>query len=235
MLNPGDLLLYLCTDRTQLGGKPVADAVEEAVDGGATMVQLREKSASAREFYETALEVRKITERRGVPLVINDRLDIALAAGADGLHIGQSDIPLGAARALLGKSRFIGVSAGTLGEAMAAEHGGADYLGVGAVYPTASKDGVGEAIGLLGLSAIMDAVGIPVVAIGGVSAGNAAGVMGTGVAGIAVISAILSQPDIRGAARALRGILASGAARGAANGPSRGPSRGASREPAPRP
>jgi thiamine-phosphate pyrophosphorylase len=207
MLNPGDLLLYLCTDRAQLGGRPVAGAVEEAVAGGATMVQLREKDASAREFYETALELRKVTERLGVPLVINDRLDIALAAGADGLHIGQSDIPLGAARALLGKSRFIGVSVGSPGEAMAAERGGADYLGAGAVYPTSSKDGVGEAIGLLGLSAIADAVGIPVVAIGGVSAENAAGVMGTGVAGIAVISAILSQPDIREAAHSLRDVL----------------------------
>ncbi|MDR1440151.1 MAG: thiamine phosphate synthase [Clostridiales bacterium] len=207
MLNPSDLLLYLCTDRALLNGRSLACAVEEAIDGGVTMVQLREKSATSREFYELALEIGKITRRRGVPLVIDDRLDIALASGADGLHIGQSDIPLAAARALLGGERFIGVSAGTPAEAVAAERGGADYLGVGAVYPTTSKDGVGDAIGLLGLGAVMDSVSIPVVAIGGVGERNADAVMGAGVAGIAVISAILAKEDVGAAARALKGIV----------------------------
>jgi thiamine-phosphate pyrophosphorylase len=185
----------------------IAESIEAAVAGGVTMIQLREKHACTREFYEMALAARKLTKRLGVPLVINDRADIALASDADGLHIGQSDIPLAAARALLGKGRFIGVSAGTLKEALDAQRGGADYLGVGAVYPTGSKDDAGEAIGLAGLGAIRAAVDIPIVGIGGIGAANAAYAIEAGADGIAVISAILSQPDIRRAARALRDIV----------------------------
>ncbi len=204
MLKPGDLLLYLCTDRILALGRPIADAVEEAVAGGVTMVQLREKDAPTRQFYELALAVRKVTMRRRIPLVINDRADIALAVGAQGLHIGQSDLPLQATRKLLGGGVFIGVSAGTVEEAVAARRGGADYIGAGAVYPTGSKADAGDAIGLDGLRAICAAVDIPVVGIGGVNAGNAGEVLQTGAAGVAVISAILSRPDIGAAARALR-------------------------------
>jgi thiamine-phosphate pyrophosphorylase len=185
-------------------GRPLPEAVEAAIDGGVTMVQLREKDLSSREFYEIAVTLREITKRRNVPLVINDRLDIALAAGADGLHIGQSDLPLKAVRSVAGDCLFIGVSAGTVEEARRAEAEGADYLGVGAVFPTGSKADAGEAIGPEGLQAICDAVHIPVVGIGGVAPANVALVLQSGAVGIAVISAILSQPDIRAAAENLR-------------------------------
>ncbi|MDR2079276.1 MAG: thiamine phosphate synthase [Treponema sp.] len=207
MLNPKDLLLYLCIDRVLALGRPIATAVEEAVAGGVTMVQLREKEASSREFYETALALRALTRRLHVPLVINDRLDIALAVCADGLHIGQSDLPLSAVRQLAGRDMLIGVSASTVEEALDAERNGADYLGVGAVYPTGSKADAGAAIGLERLSEICAVVTIPVVGIGGVNGDNAGAVIKAGAAGIAVISGILSQPDIKEAARELRTII----------------------------
>jgi thiamine-phosphate pyrophosphorylase len=203
MLDVNALRLYLCTDRVLAMGRPIVEVVEAAIAGGVTMVQLREKAASSREFYEIALEVRKATKRRGIPLVVNDRLDIALAVGADGLHIGRSDLPPGAARRIAGDRLFIGVSAGAVEEALAAEKRGADYLGVGAVFPTGSKADAGDAIGLKELRAICAAVTIPVVGIGGINSANAADVMRSGTAGIAVISAILSQPDIKAAAEAL--------------------------------
>lgn len=212
MLNPQDLLLYLCTDRVLSLGRPITEAVEEAITGGVTMVQLREKEASTGEFYRIALEVRAVTRRLRVPLVINDRLDIALAAGAEGLHIGQSDLPLSAARRVAGDRLFIGISASTVEEALRAEAEGADYLGVGAVYPTGSKADAGRVIGLKGLEEIRAAVKIPVVGIGGVNASNAAEVMKTGAAGISLISGILSRPDIQAAARNLRTILDGAAA-----------------------
>ncbi|MDR2186198.1 MAG: thiamine phosphate synthase [Treponema sp.] len=214
MLNPKDLLLYLCTDRVLALGRPLAGAVEEAIAGGVTMVQLREKEASSREFYEIALELRALTRRHHVPLVIDDRLDIALAAGAEGLHIGQSDLPLAAARRLAGKDMFIGVSVSTVEEALEAERNGADYLGAGAVYPTGSKADAGEAVGLGRLAAICAAAKIPVVGIGGVNVDNAGAVIKAGAAGIAVISGILSQPSIGGAARGLRRVLDEGKIRG---------------------
>jgi thiamine-phosphate pyrophosphorylase len=214
MLNPKDLLLYLCTDRVLALGRPIAAAVEEAVTEGVTMVQLREKKASSREFYEIALELRTLTRRHHVPLVIDDRLDIALAVGAEGLHIGQSDLPLAAARQLAGKDMFIGVSVSTVEEALEAERNGADYLGAGAVYPTGSKADAGEAVGLERLAAICAAAKIPVVGIGGVNVDNAGAVIKAGAAGIAVISGILSQPSIGGAARGLRRVLDEGKIRG---------------------
>jgi thiamine-phosphate pyrophosphorylase len=207
MLNPKDLLLDLCTDQILALGRPLSAAVEEAIAGGVTMVQLREKDTSSRGFYETALAVQAITRRRHVPLIINDRLDIALAVGAEGVHIGQSDLPLSAARRLAGREMIIGVSASTVEEAREAERGGADYLGVGAVYPTGSKADAGDAIGLERLREVIAAVKIPAVGIGGVNPGNAGAVMRAGAAGIAVISAILSQPDICEAARKLRAVL----------------------------
>jgi thiamine-phosphate pyrophosphorylase len=207
MLEATDLLLYLCTDRILALGRPIALAVEEAIAGGVTMVQLREKEASSREFYEIAREIQVITRRHHIPLVINDRLDIALAVGAEGLHIGQSDLPLNEARRLAGKTMFFGVSASTVEQAVEAERGGADYLGVGAVYPTGSKADAGDAIGLEEFAKICAAVKIPVVGIGGINAGNLSALMQTGARGIAVISAILSQPNIREAAQVLRNTL----------------------------
>jgi thiamine-phosphate pyrophosphorylase len=207
MINRKDLLLYLCTDRILAKGRPITEAVEAAIAGGVTIVQIREKEAETREFYEIALEVQALTRRHAIPLVVNDRIDIALAIGAEGLHLGQTDMPLEAARRLVGRRMFIGVSAGTVEEALAAERGGADYLGVGAVYPTGSKADAGAAIGLGRLREIRAAVKLPFVAIGGIGPANAAQVMSAGADGVAVISAILSQPDIRGAAAALKKAL----------------------------
>lgn len=204
MVTAQNFLLYLCTDRILSLGRPITEAVEAAIAGGVTMVQLREKEVSTGEFYRIALDVRTVTRRHHVPLVINDRLDIALAVSAEGLHIGQSDLPLSVARRLAGNRLFIGFSASTVEEARRAQAEGANYLGVGAVYPTGSKADAGEAIGLNRLAEICAAVNIPVVGIGGINAANAAEVMKTGAAGIAVISGILSQPDIQDAARNLR-------------------------------
>jgi thiamine-phosphate pyrophosphorylase len=202
-----NLLLYLCTDRILSPVRPITETVEEAIAGGVTMVQIREKETSTLEFYRIVCEVKAITRRRRIPLVINDRLDIALAAGADGLHIGRSDLPLREARRLAGNAMFIGVSASTAEEALEAERGGADYIGAGAVYPTGSKIDAGEAIGIEGLAGICAAVKIPVVGIGGINAENAPLVARAGAAGAAVISAILSQDNIRAAAAALKAAL----------------------------
>ncbi|MDR3335207.1 MAG: thiamine phosphate synthase [Treponema sp.] len=203
MLNKKDLLLYLCTNQV----RPITQALEEALAGGVTMVQIREKDASTQRFYEVACMVQALTRRYGVPLVINDRIDIALAVNADGVHLGQSDMPLGAARKLVGNSMFIGVSAGTLEQALAAQKYGADYLGVGPVYPTTSKADVPDALGTERLRVIREAVHIPVIGIGGIGPHNIRDVMQTGVAGVAVISAILSQPDIKAATQELRDAL----------------------------
>ena len=203
ILDPKALRLYLCTDRVLSLGRPIYETVEAAIDGGVTMVQLREKDAASREFYEIALKVRELTKRRKVPLVINDRVDIAMAVEADGLHIGQSDLPVKAIRKIAGESLFIGVSAGTIKEAVEAEKDGADYLGVGAVYPTGSKTDAGNAIGLEALRAICKAVSIPVVGIGGIGQNNAGEVIQAGAAGVSVISAILSQADIKAASEGL--------------------------------
>jgi thiamine-phosphate diphosphorylase len=201
------LRLYLCTDRVLSLGRPLGETISAAAAGGLTMVQLREMDATSREFYGIALELRALTRRLGIPLVINDRADIALAVGADGLHIGQSDLPLKKARQLAGRGMFIGISVGTVAEALAAERDGADYLGAGPVYPTGSKADAREAIGVRGLADICAAVRIPVVGIGGLKAGNAGEALCAGAAGVAVISAILSQPDIEAAARQLREAL----------------------------
>jgi len=207
MIDKNDLLLYLCTDQGLMDGRDFAQILEEAIAGGVTMIQIREKNACTREFFEMAKIARNITKARRIPLVVNDRLDVALAVDADGLHIGQSDLPLQAARKIAGGKLFIGVSAGTVEDALAAEKDGADYLGAGAVFPTGSKADAGDAIGLDGLSRICAAVKIPVVAIGGISLLNAADVMQTGAAGIAVISAILAQKDIKAASEALNAAI----------------------------
>jgi thiamine-phosphate pyrophosphorylase len=200
------LSLYLCTDRILARGRPIEDAVEQAISGGVTMVQIREKDASTRDFYDIALKIQKATRRANIPLVVNDRLDIALAIGADGLHIGQSDMPLAVVRHLAGNRMFIGVSAGTAEEAREAETGGADYIGAGAIFTTGSKTDA-LAIGLEGLAQIRAAVKIPIVAIGGINAENTRQALNAGADGIAVISAILSVPDIPQAARQLRSLI----------------------------
>jgi thiamine-phosphate pyrophosphorylase len=195
------LRLCLCTGRTD--GRSLAETVEETLEGGATMVQVREKTASSKAFYEAALELRAITRKRGVPLIVNDRLDIALAAQADGVHLGQSDLPCKEARRLA-PYLIIGVSASNADEARQAELDGADYIGAGAVFDTPSKADAGSPIGPDGLRAICGAVSIPVIAIGGITAENAPLAIGAGASGVAVISAILGAPSPMDAARQLR-------------------------------
>lgn len=201
-----DYRLYLVTDRRLVGGKDFYQSLEAALAGGVTLLQLREKEASSAEFYRIALQVRELCSRYRVPLIINDRLDIAQAVEADGLHIGQQDLPLSVARSILGDGKLIGVSAATLDEAVLAEQQGADYLGVGAMFPTGTKLDT-RSVSLPELKRIKAAVQIPVVAIGGIGVQNAASVMETGIDGISVVSAILAQEDVQGAARRLRQII----------------------------
>lgn len=201
-MNP-DYILYLVTERSLLHNMSIEETVEQAVQGGATIVQLREKDISTREFFDIAVRVKKITDRYKVPLIINDRLDIALAVDAAGLHVGQDDMPARVARRLLGQGKILGVSAGTVEEALQAEEDGADYIGVGAIFPTGTKKDA-EQVGIRELKAITGAVKIPAVAIGGINEENAAMLEGTGIKGVAVVSAIMAREDIRKATVALK-------------------------------
>ena len=207
VLDRNALLLYLCADPSFCAGRTMIEVVKAAIRGGVSMVQLREKNVSSRQFYEEALRARDLTKCLGVPLVINDRADIAAAVGADGLHIGQSDIPLKAARRVVGRGMFIGVSARTVEAAVEAAKGGADYLGSGPVFRTDSKAGLGGAIGAERLREISSAVDIPVIVIGGIGPDNASEALRAGASGVAVISSILSRPDAEAAARELRRSL----------------------------
>lgn len=203
-LSPSDLRLYAITDRRALpAGVTLAQAVEAALVGGVTCLQLREKEASAGEILTLARTLLPLCRARRVPLLINDRVDIALAAGADGVHLGQDDLPLPEARTLLGPDRILGATAHTVEEALRAQAEGADYLGVGAMFPTGTKTNTIPTSADT-LKAICAAVSIPVVAIGGVNAQNLPTLAGTGIAGAAVVSAIFSQSDLTAAARTLR-------------------------------
>ena len=201
-----DFTLYLVTDRRWLGERTLWDSVEEAIRGGVTLVQLREKEISSKEFLELAQRVKEVTDRHGIPLIINDRIDIALAMDAGGVHVGPEDLTVPLARKLLGDGKIIGASAASVDEALLFQTQGADYLGVGAVFPTATKRGT-EKVGLDDLRRIKSAVHIPVVAIGGINMENVTPVIETGVDGVAVVSAIMDQTDIRGAARQLLSLL----------------------------
>ena len=198
-----DCSLYLVTDGG--AGEEFFKIVEQAVSGGVTLVQLREKTTDTRTFYELALQVKKITAFHEVPLIINDRLDIALAVDADGLHVGREDLPVAIARRLLGAEKILGATAATVQAALAAERDGADYIGSGAVYPTATKTGK-ALLPLSVFSQIKQAVRIPVVAIGGITAENAIPVFQAGADGVAVVSAIMSSADPAAAAKALRNL-----------------------------
>ena len=201
-----DYSLYLCTDSALMSCKTVEESVEKAIIGGCTVVQLREKNCSSREFYELALRVKKITDSYKIPLIINDRLDICLAADADGVHLGQQDLPCAEARKILGKDKIIGVSAALPEEAAAAEAAGADYLGVGAVFPTSTKTNT-RPVTPETIRAIRAAVSIPFVVIGGVNQSNISSLYGLGINGAAVISAVISQPDITEAARRMKAAV----------------------------
>ena len=200
-----DLLLYAVTDRGWLRGETLYEQVEKTLKGGVTFVQLREKQLDDASFLKEAVELRELCRRYHVPFVINDNVEIALLMDADGVHVGQSDMEAGDVRAKLGPDKIIGVSAQTVQQAVLAEQRGADYLGVGAVFPTGSKDDADD-VSFETLRAICEAVSIPVIAIGGISRHNIMELSGTGICGVAVISALFAQPDIEAAARQLRAL-----------------------------
>lgn len=199
------LLLYAVTDRSWLNGRTLYEQVEDALKGGATFIQLREKKLDKEDFLKEAIEIQALCRQYHVPFVINDDVDIALQMDADGVHVGQSDMEVGDVRAKLGLEKIIGVSAQTVEQAMLAEQRGADYLGVGAVFPTGSKDDADD-VSHDTLQAICEAVQIPVIAIGGISKNNVLQLKGRGICGIAVISAIFAQPDIKAAAEELKNL-----------------------------
>lgn len=201
-----DYSLYLCTDRALMSAPTVERCVEQAVKGGCTVVQLREKDCPSRAFYELAQRVKAVTGRYGVPLIINDRVDIALEADADGVHVGQGDLPAAAVRRIIGEDKILGVSASTLEEAVKAQQDGADYIGVGAMFSTATKTDA-RLVTMEELLKIRAAVTVPVVVIGGINKETAPLFKGTGVDGLAVVSAVVSQPDIEGAARELLSLF----------------------------
>lgn len=197
-----DYSIYLVTDDGCLQGWALIDCVREALEGGVTLVQYRAKTASSAEMYTEALQLKALCDNFKVPLIINDRLDIAMAVGAAGVHLGQDDLPCSAARKLLGEDYIIGVSAHNPAEAKAALQSGADYLGCGAVFGTATKADV-KKLGTDGLAAICKAKGLPVVGIGGVTADNYREVRAAGADGAAIVSGILAQPDIRATVEAI--------------------------------
>lgn len=197
-----DYSIYLVTDEGCLQGRALLDCVREALDGGVTLVQYRAKTAASAEMYDEALQLKALCDSFKVPLIINDRLDIAMAVGAAGVHLGQDDLPCAAARRILGEDYLIGVSAHNPAEAKAALLCGADYLGCGAVFGTATKADV-KKLGTEGLEAICKAKGLPVVGIGGVTADNYREVRAAGADGAAIVSGILAQPDIRATVRAI--------------------------------
>lgn len=196
-----DYTLYLVTDRSWLKSGDLFGAVEEALQGGVSLVQLREKEVSSRDFYYMALRMKELVASYNVPLIINDRLDIALAVDASGLHIGQKDLPIEVAREIMGPGKIIGYSVSNVEQAVFGEKHGADYLGAGPVFNTASKSDAGKPIGVDGLKLIKESVKAPVVAIGGVGLNNLEQVKKTGIAGVSVISAVLGSREIRSAAR----------------------------------
>lgn len=197
-----DYSIYLVTDDGCLQGRALIDCVREALEGGVTLVQYRAKTASSAEMYAEALQLKALCDSFNVPLIINDRLDIAMAVGAAGVHLGQDDLPCAAARKLLGEDYIIGVSAHNPAEAKTALQSGADYLGCGAVFGTATKADV-KKLGTDGLAAICKAKGLPVVGIGGVTADNYREVRAAGADGAAIVSGILAQPDIRATVEAI--------------------------------
>lgn len=200
-----DYSIYLVTDDGCLQGRALIDCVREALEGGVTLVQYRAKTASSAEMYAEALQLKALCDSFNVPLIINDRLDIAMAVGAAGVHLGQDDLPCAAARKILGEDYIIGVSAHNPAEAKAALQSGADYLGCGAVFGTATKADV-KKLGTEGLTAICREKGLPVVGIGGVTADNYREVRAAGADGAAIVSGILAQPDIRTTVRAIAKI-----------------------------
>lgn len=200
---PDDLLLYAVTDRSWLGDHDLVDQVEETILAGTTIVQLREKELSNKDFLAEAVKVQSVCQKHNIPFIINDNLEVAIVCGADGIHVGQSDLAANQVRERLGKDKIIGVSAQTVEQAILAEQMGADYLGVGAVFSTSTKLDASD-VSFDTLKQICKAVSIPVVSIGGINAHNLLQLSGSGVNGVAVVSAIFAQNDISKATRELR-------------------------------
>lgn len=201
-----DYTLYLVTDRSLMSTVTLIEAVEQAILGGCTMIQLREKNISSLDFYRQSVEVKKVTEQYHVPFIINDRIDIAMAVNADGVHIGQSDIPAAIARDLISTDMLLGVSAASVKEAVQAANDGADYLGVGAMFPTGTKTDANH-VSIEELKKIRHAVNLPIIAIGGINKGNIKLFHDTGINGLAVVSAIIAQPDIQKAAAEMKSMF----------------------------
>jgi thiamine-phosphate pyrophosphorylase len=198
-----DWRLCLVADAEASDERNIPSLVSDALDGGVTWVQLRAKKLSSKAFLDLGLRLSRFLRRRRIPLIINDRVDIALACQASGVHLGQEDLPLAKARKILGQKRLIGISVNTLEEAQIAERGGADYLGVGPIFPTLTKPNSPPVLGVGGLQDIRKLVRIPLIAIGGIQPGNAREVMVTGADGVAVVSAIMGAENARLAAREL--------------------------------
>ena len=215
-----DYTLYLVTDRQLMSCDSLTEAVEQAILGGCTMIQLREKELSSLEFYNQAVAVKQVTDKYHIPLIINDRIDIAMAVQATGVHIGQHDLPAAAVRKVIGENMLLGVSASSIAEAIQAQQDGADYLGVGAVcatstkkdanvgamFPTGTKTDA-DSVSMEELQKIRAAVSLPIVVIGGINKGNAGRFKPMGIDGLAVVSAIIAQSDIKAAAAELKDLF----------------------------
>lgn len=201
-----DYTLYLVTDRQLMNCDSLTEAVEQAILGGCTMIQLREKELPSLEFYNQAVAVKQVTERYHIPLIINDRIDIAMAVQATGVHIGQHDLPAAAVRKVIGENMLLGVSASSIAEAIQAQQDGADYLGVGAMFPTGTKTDA-DSVSMEELQKIRAAVSLPIVVIGGINKGNAGRFKPMGIDGLAVVSAIIAQSDIKAAAAELKDLF----------------------------
>lgn len=199
--------VYVITDAGLSRGRSHEQVVSEAIRGGADVIQLREKHMSSRELVETGLVLRRLTREAGVLFIVNDRVDVALAVDADGVHVGQDDMPADVVRRLIGPDKILGVSVAKEAEALRAKADGADYLGVGAIYATNTKADAGAATGPGLLGVIRRAVDLPLVAIGGVNIHNAAEAVAHGADGLAVISAVVAAPDVRGATAALKAVI----------------------------
>lgn len=204
-MNNINLSLYLVTDKSDDVEK-FLNTIEEAIKGGVTVVQIREKTAETLDFYNLALKVKEITSKYDVPLIINDRVDVALAIDADGVHVGQSDMPCDVTRKLIGADKILGVSAATIEEAKKAQNDGADYIGTGAVFPTSTKDDAPK-ITKQDLKEIVESIEIPVVAIGGITKDNAPELIDTGIAGLSVVSAIMSSDNPKKSSEELLNIF----------------------------
>ena len=201
-----DYTLYLVTDRQLMSCDSLTEAVEQAILGGCTMIQLREKELSSLEFYNQAVAVKQVTDKYHIPLIINDRIDIAMAVQATGVHIGQHDLPAAAVRKVIGENMLLGVSASSIAEEIQAQQDGADYLGVGAMFPTGTKTDA-DSVSMEELQKIRAAVSLPIVVIGGINKGNAGRFKPMGIDGLAVVSAIIAQSDIKAAAAELKDLF----------------------------